>query len=411
MPTGPNVTSALAGIRVIDFTQFEAGTSCTETLAWLGAEVIKIERPGSGEQGRGASRDVEDADSFYFMVLNANKKSVTIDLKQQDGIDLTLQLLRDADVVVENFGPGTLERLGLGYDVVQAVNPSIIYAQIKGYGSDSPYASFLAFDAIAQAVGGVMSVTGYHDGEPLKPGPTFGDTGAGLHLCIGILAALYQRVHSGEGQRIEVAMQDSMINFCRISYSRQLMTGRAAERFGNQSALAVTAPSNIYPCKPGGQNDYCAIYTTRAENNNQHWDRLLKVISREDLSTDPRFATPEGRQQHADEIDEVIATWTRQHTKQEAMELLGSAGVPAGAIFDTHELSHDPYLRKRDIFVGVDHPQRGNFVMPGWPVKMSNSLVKVVSAPLLGEHTNEVLREHLGLSDMKITDLRKTGVI
>lgn len=396
---------------MIDFSQFEAGTSCTEALAWLGAEVIKIERPGSGEQGRGASRDRANTDSFYFLMLNANKKSVTIDLKHPRGKDLTLQLLQDADIMVENFGPGTIEKLGFGYEAVRAANPSLIYAQVKGYGRESPYARFLAFDAIAQAVGGVMSVTGYNDGPPLKPGPTFGDTGTGLHLCIGILAALYQRAQNGEGQRVEVAMQEAMINFCRISYARQLMSGRAAERFGNRSALAATAPSNIYPCKPGGPNDYCMVYTTRAEGDDRHWTRLLEVLSREDLLDDPRFASPESRQQYAEDVDEIIANWTRKHTKQEAMERLGSAGVPAGALFDTQELSTDRYLNDREIFVSIDHPDRGKFVMPGWPVKMSRSWVRVVRAPLLGEHTHEVLADRLGLSDVEIGELQRDAVI
>ncbi len=401
--------TALEGVRVLDLTQFEAGTSCTEALAWLGADVIKVEEPTLGDQGRTASADREGVDSYYFLLLNANKRSVTLNLRTPRGKEMFRAMLESADVMIENFAPGTIERLGFGYDTVRAINPRIIYAQIKGYGPDGPYGKFLSFDMIAQAVGGALSITGEKDGRPLRPGPTIGDTGTGLHSAIGILAALYDREHTGLGQRIEVTLQDAVVNFCRIAYARQAVSGSAAERVGNGSALLASAPSATYPCKEGGPNDYVYIYTSRA--GNRHWDRLLVAIGREDLLDDPRFATPQARQDHEAEVDALLAAWTRQYSKREVMELLGGAGVPAGAVFDTRELSEDPYLRQRGVFVTVQHPVRGAFTMPGWPVKLSRSPVEVTAAPLLGQHNVEVYHELLGLSEDEVARLKREEVI
>jgi formyl-CoA transferase len=405
-PTG---RAALAGVRVVDLTQFEAGTSCTETLAWLGAEVIKVEEPKRGDQGRAASSERPDADSFYFLLLNANKRSVTCNLKHPRGRELLRRLIEQADVFIENFGPGVIERLGFGYDEVSRVNPRIIYAQIKGFASGSPYESFLAFDMIAQAVGGAMSTTGEKDGRPLKPGPTIGDTGTGLHTAIGILAALYQRQFTGRGQRIEVAMQEAVINFCRIAYSSQLMWGEPAPRVGNRGVLGTNAPSEAYPCKGGGPNDYCYIYTSRAGNS--HWERLLHVIGREDLLGDPRFGDNKNRYANKDAVDGVLKPWVAQHTKREVMEALGRAGVPAGAVFDTNELINDPFLRERGMFSTVEHPVRGEVIMPGWPVRMSDSCVPVTAAPLLGQDTAQVYGELLGITSEQLDALHAEEAI
>src|SRR5439155_5572170 len=350
----PTDGTALAGVRVVDLTQFEAGTSCTETLAWLGADVIKVEEPTRGDQGRSASSDRSDADSYYFLLLNANKRSVTCNLKHPKGRELLCRLIETADVFIENFGPEVIERPGFYYEDVGRVNPRIVYAQIKGFSSGSPYQSFLAFDMIAQAVGGAMSTTGEAGGRPLKPGPTIGDTGTGLHTAIGILAALYQRQFTGEGQRIEVAMQEAVINFCRIAYASQLMSNGPAPRVGNRGVLGTNAPSEAYSCKGGGPNDYCYVYTTRAGNH--HWERLLRVIGREDLLDDPRFATNRDRYANKDAVDEALGAWIADRTKREVMETLGKAGIPAGAVFDTDELINDAYLRKRGAFGTVDHP-------------------------------------------------------
>jgi formyl-CoA transferase len=400
---------ALTGVKVVDLTQFEAGTSCTETLAWLGADVVKVEEPTLGEQGRHASADQPGVDSFYFMLLNANKRSVTCDLKQAGGQALLRQLIEVGDVFIENFGPGTIERLGFGYEVVKELNPKIIYAQIKGYAPEGPYGGFPSFDMTAQAVGGALATTGEAGQRPLKPGPTIGDTGAGLHTAIGILAALYQRQFTGRGQRVEVAMQETVINFSRIAYSSQLLWGKAPARDGNRSVMGTSAPSETYPCKGGGPNDWCFIYTSRAGNH--QWKRLLAVMDREDLLADPRFATPRDRVEHIDEVDALIAAWTLQRGKAEVMELLGSAGVPAGAVLDTAELMSDPFLRERGMFVTVHHPIRGDVTIPGWPVKMSDTRVEVVTSPLLGQHTEEVLSDWLGLGPAQVAELREAKAI
>ena len=258
---------------------------------------------------------------------------------------------------------------------------------------------------IAQAVGGAFAITGEAGGPPLRPGPHVGDTGAGLHCLIGILAALNQRHATGRGQRVEVTMQDAVINFNRIVFAGQLMDGKPVVRTGNQSSLGAAAPSEIYLCKPGGPNDYVMVYSTRA--GNWHWQRLLKVMGREDLANDPRFATPKLRVKHADVVDAMVGEWCATRTKIEAMETLQNAGVPAGAVLDTQELMDDPHLRKRGMFGTIDHPKRGPLTMPGWPVKMSDTNVALKSSPLLGQHTEEVLSEWLGMSAQQIEDYHK----
>ena len=401
----------LAGVRVLDLTQFEAGPSCTEALAWLGAEVVKIENPRNGEAGRfllhGASGHVQD--SWYFLLFNANKKSVTVNLKSERGLALVKDMAKHADIMVENFAPGAIERLGLGYDVMRAVNPGLIYAQLKGFGTGGPYENYLAFDMIAQATGGVMSITGEADGPPLKPGVTLGDTGTGMLMAISILAALYRRRDTGAGERIEIAMQDAMLQYLRVALSAQASQGVAAKRNGAKIVSGFAVPSGTFPCKPGGPNDYVYIYTSRT--NPVHWQRLLEVIGRKDLSGDPRFDTAIARLDHEEAVDEMISAWTRQHDKREAMRVLGDAGVPAGAIFDTMELTDEADFERRGIMQTMQHPVAGPFKMPGWPVRLGGRTPKVEPAPLLGQHTKEVLGEWLGLDDDQIEQLGKNNVI
>ena len=401
-------STALAGIKVLDLTQFEAGTSCTEALAWLGADIIKVENPVGGDQGRSASTDKTGFDSPYFMLLNANKRSITLNLRTSRGREMFTEMLKKADIMIENFAPGTIERLGFGFDAVHEINPRVIYAQIKGFGP-GPYENYVSFDMIAQSAGGSLSLTGTPETEPLKPGPTIGDTGTGLHCAIGVLAALHQRQQTGKGQRIQVAMQDAVINFSRIAFARQALSGEAAVRSGNRSALGTTAPSGLYPCKGDGLNDYCFIYTSRA--GNRHWDRLLKAIGREDLIGDERFNSPQKRWANHDEVDRLLTEFTRSRTKREVMQTLGDAGVPAGAVYDTLELTEDQALQDREMIVTVDHPERGKFTLPGWPVKMSDSHVEVDRSPLLGEHNTDVYAEWLGLSPDDLEDLKSQDVI
>jgi formyl-CoA transferase len=401
---------ALAGVRVIDLTQFEAGTSCTESLAWLGADVIKVERPEGGDQGRYLSTDRAGVDSYYFMLLNANKRSVTCNLQDERGKALLRALIQHGDVLVENFAPGAIERLGFSYAEVSRINPRIIYTQIKGFASEGPFGQFLSFDMVAQAAGGAYSITGEADGRPLKPGPNVGDTGTGLHAAIGILAALHQRQRTGRGQHIEVAMQDAVINFTRVAYSSQAMSGRPAERRGDGGGLGVSAPSGVFRCKGGGPNDFCYIHATRGGGNG-HWQRLACAIGREDLLSDARFASNADRAAHAAELNAIIEAWTVQRSKLDVMETLGKAGVPTGAVFDTQELRDDPFLRERGTFEPVQHPVRGEFVMPGWPVKMSESVVALESAPLLGQDNDNVYGELLGCTPQQLTELRAGHVI
>lgn len=401
-------STALAGIRVIDLTQFESGTSCTLTLAWMGAEVIKVEPPLRGEQGRHSSSEV-GVDSLYFIQLNANKKSVTCDLKTEQGRKLLTRLIECGDIFIENFAPGVIEKLGFGYETVSKVNPRIIYASIKGFAPDGPFANFLAFDPIAQAAGGALSITGEPDGRPLKPGANFADSGAGLHCTIGVLAALQQRHTTGRGQLVEVSMQDAMINFMRIAYAAQAMSNKPARRTANQSIFAGTAPSEVYRCKGDGPNDYVYVYTTRA--GNKHWHNLLTMMGRDDLANDPRFLTPQLRAQHSDEVDALLSEWTRTLDKHEVMHMLGTAGVPVSAVFDTMELSNDPHLRKRGTFVTFQHPQRGELTIPGNVIKLSDTQVKIESPPLLGADNEAIYGGLLGLTNEELSELRNGKVI
>ena len=400
----------LEGVRVVDFTQFEAGPSCTEALAWLGAEVVKIENPMTGDPGRRQRPGQPDDDPWYFHQFNANKKSVTLDLKSPRGLEIVKSLLKKADVTVENMAPGTIERLGLGYDVVRELNPGIVYCQVKGFGAGSPYEKNLAFDMIEQAAGGPTSVTGYGDRPPVKPGPSFGDTGTGMLMAISILAALRHRDRTGKGKRLQVAMQDAMVHYMRVPFSRTQLSGQAQLRGGSdRSQPGGLVPSALYPCKPLGPNDYVYVFTSRA--NPEHWTRLLKAIGREDLVGDPRYDTNQARSARAAEVDEIIATWTRQHTKEEAMRIIGAAGVPAGAVFDTLELLNDPSLAERGIMQTVEHPTTGTYKMPAWPVRFDGSPPRVKPSPLLGQHNAEVLGGWLGISAAEVDALRAEGIV
>ncbi len=403
------VQNYLQGVRVLDLTQFEAGPSCTEALAWLGAEVVKVENPNGGDPGRSSFRGKPGQDSWYFLLFNANKKSVAIDLKSPKGLALVTDMAKRADVFVENFAPGAVERLGLGYDAVRAINPGIIYAQVKGFGTGSRFERGLAFDMIAQASGGSMSITGEPDGPPIKPGATLGDTGTGMLLAISILGALYRRKATGEGERLELAMQDAMLQYIRVAFASMATTGQPATRNGSKLLSGKTAPSGVYPCKPGGRNDYVYVYVSRA--NPAHWRRLLEVIDRADLIGDPRYETVQARAEREEEVDAIIANWTRQHDKHEAMRLISAVGVPAGAVLDTMELHNDPDFEKRGIMQVMHHPACGDFKMPTWPVRFSGGTLPVGAAPLLGEHNAAVLGEWLGLSADELAKLHQDGVI
>jgi formyl-CoA transferase len=399
----------LAGVRIVDFTQFEAGPSCTEALAWMGAEVVKIENPRTGDPGRRLRAGQPDDDPYYFQQLNANKKSITVNLKSPEGLALVKDLLREADITVENMAPGTIERLGLGYDDVKAINPGIIYCQIKGFGEGSPYEKNLAFDMIAQATGGTISVTGEKGRQPVKPGISLGDTGTGMTMAISILAALRKRDKTGEGCRLQVAMQDAMMHYMRTNFATQARGGKAVERDGTRSGGVSNAPSGLYPCAPGGLNDYVWIMTSRA--NPEHWSRLCKVMGREDLIDDPRFATPALRVKNDAELDPIIRAWTMARTKHEAMAQVGGAGIPAGPVLDTMELQHDPTFEARGIMQVMEHPSYDGYKMPAWPVRIDGRPPKVKASPRLGEHTAEVLSGWLGLTADQVEKLKSDKIV
>ena len=399
----------LAGVRVVDFTQFEAGPSCTEALAWLGAEVVKIENPGMGDPGRRLRKGHPDDDPYYFQMFNANKKSLAVNLKSPRGLQIVMDLLKQADICVENMAPGTIERLGLGYDKVKAINPSIIYCQVKGFGEGSPYEKNLAFDMIAQATGGTISVTGERGRQPVKPGISLGDTGTGMTMAVTILGALRKREKTGQGARLQVAMQDAMLHYMRTNFSTQARSGKPVERDGTRSGGGSNGPSGLYPCAPGGLNDYVWIMTSRG--NPEHWSRLCKVIGREELIDDPRFATAALRAKNDAELDPIIREWTLRHTKHEAMALVGGAGIPSGAVLDTMELQTDESFVQRGVMQQMHHPDYRPLRMPAWPVRINGSMPKIEASPQLGQHTADVLATWLNLGAKEIEGLKGEGVV
>jgi formyl-CoA transferase len=408
MDAKPRPLDCLKGVRILDLSQFEAGPSATEALAWLGAEVVKVENPKGGDPGRNINAP-DGADSHYFLTFNANKKSLTIDLKSPKGKELVRDLAKKADVFVENFAPGAIERLGFGYDVISKLNPGIIYAQVKGFGEGSEFEKNLAFDMIAQACGGVMSISGERDGPPIKPGPTIGDTGTGMLLAISILGALYEKNATGKGQRLQVAMQDAMLHYIRLAFATQARIGGPIKRAGAQTVSGVHPPCGIYPCKGGGPNDWIYVYTSRA--NPEHWYRLLDVIGRPELKGNPLYETGTARAEREKEVDAMVAAWTKKHDKHEAMRIIGAAGIPAGAVIDTKELADDESFTRRGILPVVDHPKVKGYKMPAWPVRHNGAPPPVKASPLLGEHTAEVLRSWLGMDRADVDRLKKGGVV
>jgi formyl-CoA transferase len=395
---------ALDGIRVIDMTHNQAGPACTQMLAWLGADVIKLEEPGKGDVARTNMKDKDDSDSLFFLILNANKQSLTLNLKTDEGKALFKEVIASADVLVENFSPGALNRLGLGYDVLSKVNERLIYATIKGFGTYGPYSDFKSFEPIAQAMGGAMCTTGHPDGPPTYVWPAIGDSGTGMHMAIGILAALQQRHATGKGQEVEVSMQDSVVNIMRISLRDHQRLGGVQPRTGNQ--LGKNVPGTTYPSAPGGPNDYIFIFAQQ-----QMWKAFCNAIERPDIIDDPRYATTEARWENRDTLNPIIEGWTRQKTKHEAMKILGDAGVPSGACQDTGEVLADPHLRDRDMIMDLDYPPRGTYQMVGCPIKLSASPADITRPPMLGEHTDTLLGDICGTDPQELARLHDEGVI
>jgi formyl-CoA transferase len=347
--------------------------------------------------------DRPDADSLFYLTFNGNKRSLTLNLKSPGAKDVFRALLKKGDVLLENFGPGVLERLGFGYAAVKQLNPRLVYASIKGFGSYGPYADYKSYEPIAQAMGGAMSVTGFPDNPPTYVWPSIGDSGTGMHCVIGILAALMQRHLTGEGQQVEVSMQDAVVNLIRVSLRDHQRTGKPGQRTGNQ--LGASAPGTTYRCHPGGPNDYVFLFVPQ-----QFWHTLLKTIGRTDLIGDARYETAAARWQHRSEVDALVEDWTSKRPKHDVMKTLAGAGIPCGACLDTGEVMADPHLHARDMIVEVEHPVRGRYITAGNPIKLSASPTKISAAPLLGQHRQEILEE-LGYTTAQIAALAADGSI
>ena len=412
---------ALDGVRILDFTHVQSGPTCTQLLAWLGADVIKVERAGEGDITRGQLRDIPGVDSLYFTMLNHNKRSITVDAKHPKGKQVLEALVKKCDVLVENFAPGALDRMGFTWEHIQSLNPRMIVASVKGFGP-GPYEDFKVYENVAQCAGGSASTTGFDDGPPVVTGAQIGDSGTGLHLALGIVAALYQRKTTGKGQKVLAAMQDGVLNLCRVKLRDQQRLARTSVmeeypqypngKFGDAVPRAGNAsgggqPGWILKCKGWETDPNAYIYfITQAPV----WKDICKVIGREDWLTHPDYATPKARLPHLMDIFTDIEKWTKTKTKFEATDILNKYDIPCGPILSMKEIAEEPSLRKTGTVVEVDHPKRGKYLTVGNPIKMSDSATDVTRSPLLGEHTDQVLAE-LGYSAEQVAELRSSGAV
>jgi formyl-CoA transferase len=413
---------ALEGVKILDFTHVQSGPTCTQLLAWLGADVIKVERPGVGDPTRGQLVDVPGADSLYFTMLNHNKRSLTLDTKSDKGREVLRRLVETCDVLVENFAPGALKRMGFGWEQVHEMNPRLVYASVKGFGP-GPYEDCKVYENVAQCTGGSASTTGFRDGPPLVTGSQIGDSGTGLHLAFGIVAALYQREKTGKGQRVLAAMQDGVLNLCRVKlrdqqrlergplkeysqYGEGIPFGDAVPRAGNDSGGGQ--PGWILKCK-GWETDpnaYVYFITQAAV-----WDKICTIIDKPEWITDPEFATPAARLPHLKTVFATIEDWTMTKTKFEVMEICNPLDIPCGPILSMKELAEEPSLRETGTVVEVDHPKRGKYLTVGMPVKLSASPAEVKRSPLLGEHNEEILSDVLGYSSEEVAEIQRSGAL
>jgi formyl-CoA transferase len=415
------MSKALDGVRILDFTHVQSGPTCTQLLAWFGADVIKVEKAGSGDVTREQLRDVPDADSLYFTMLNHNKRSVTLDTKSDSGKQVLEKLVKHCDVLVENFAPGALDRMGFTWERIQELNPRMIVASVKGFGP-GPYEDCKVYENVAQCAGGAASTTGFEDGPPLVTGAQIGDSGTGLHLALGIVAALFQRNTSGRGQKVLAAMQDGVLNLCRVKLRDQQRLARTHVmkeypqypngKFGSAVPRAANAsgggqPGTIVKCK-GWETDPNAYLYFIAQA--PVWKAICQVIGQESWLTDPNFATPDARLPRLTQVFAAVEAWTVTKTKFEAMALLNEHDIPCGPILSMEELANEPSLRNTGTIVEVDHPRRGKYLTVGNPIKLSDSPTDVTRSPLLGEHTDEVLAE-LGYAAADVAALRAKKVI
>jgi formyl-CoA transferase len=413
---------ALDGVRVLDFTHVQSGPTCTQLLAYMGADVIKIERPGVGDITRGQLRDVKGADSLYFTMLNGNKRSITIDSKNPKGKEIVERLIKYCDVLVENFAPGALDRMGFTWEHIHKLNPRMIVASVKGFGP-GPYEDCKVYENVAQCAGGSASTTGLREGPPLVTGAQIGDSGTGLHLAFGIVSALYQRLRTGRGQRVLCAMQDGVLNLARVKlrdqqrlahgplteysqYGEGIPFGKAVPRAGNDSGGGQ--PGWILKCKGWETDPDAYIYfITQAPV----WGEICDLIGKPEWKTDPDYATPPARLPRLKHIFATIEEWTKSKTKFDVMEICNKVDIPVGPILSMKEIAEEPSLRETGTVVEVDHPTRGKYLTVGNPVKMSDSITEVKRSPLLGEHTEEILRKVLGYSEKEVAELKLSGAI
>jgi formyl-CoA transferase len=413
---------ALDGVRILDFTHVQSGPTCTQLLAYMGADVIKVERPGVGDITRGQLRDVKDADSLYFTMLNGSKRSITIDSKHPKGREVLDRLVKQCDVLVENFAPGALDRMGLTWEHIHKLNPRMIVASVKGFGP-GPYEDCKVYENVAQCAGGSASTTGFRDGPPLVTGAQIGDSGTGLHLALGIVAALYQRTRTGRGQQVLCAMQDGVLNLARVKlrdqqrlkagplteysqYGEGVPFKEATPRAGNDSGGGQ--PGWILKCKGWESDPDAYIYfITQAPV----WGAICDLIGKPEWKTDPDFATPPARLPRLKQIFATIEQWTMTMTKFEVMETCNKYDIPVGPILSMKEIAEEKSLRTTGTVVEVDHPTRGPYLTVGNPIKLSDSPADVRRSPLLGEHTDEVLRDVLRYSDKEIAAIKASGAL
>ena len=413
---------ALKGIKVLDFTHVQSGPTCTQLLAWFGADVVKVERPGVGDATRGQLRDVPDADSLYFTMLNSNKRSITLNPKKPEGSKIFTKLIQECDVMVENFAPGALDRMGFSWEKIQEINPRMIYASVKGFGPGK-YEDCKVYENVAQCAGGSASTTGMLGEVPLVTGAQIGDSGTGLHLALGIVTALFHREKSGKGQRVSAAMQDGVLNLCRVKlrdqqrlsrgplkeysqFGEDIPFGDSTPRAGNDSGGGQ--PGRILKCK-GWEKDpnaYTYFITQAAV-----WEKVCDVIGKPEWKEDENYSTPAKRLPRLNEIFDTIESWTMTKTKFEVMDICNPLDIPVGPILSLKELAEDQGLRDTNTIVEVDHPERGKYLTVGNPIKLSDSPAKVERSPLLGEHTDEILKEFCQMSDDEIKAVREAGAV
>tara|TARA_B100000900_G_scaffold415899_1_gene447767 strand:+ start:807 stop:2054 length:1248 start_codon:yes stop_codon:yes gene_type:complete len=413
---------ALKGVKILDMTHVQSGPTCTQLLAWFGADVVKVERPGVGDATRGQLRDVPEADSLYFTMLNSNKRSITLNPKKPEGAKIFTQLIKECDVMVENFAPGALDRMGFSWEKIQEINPRMIYASVKGFGPGQ-YEECKVYENVAQCAGGSASTTGMLGEVPMVTGAQIGDSGTGLHLALGIVTALFHREKSGKGQRVSAAMQDGVLNLCRVKlrdqqrlekgplkeysqFGENIPFGEATPRAGNDSGGGQ--PGRILKCK-GWENDpnaYTYFITQAAV-----WEKVCDVIGKPEWKEDENYSTPAARLPKLNEIFDTIEAWTMTKTKFEVMDICNPLDIPVGPILSLKEISEDQGLRDTGTVVEVDHPVRGKYLTVGNPIKLSDSPAVVKRSPLLGEHTEEILKEYCNMTDEEINAVKEAGAV